>query len=420
LILLCRTAIFAVLERNSRVGLCHDQPMTPPEKTKADTKEEGASNVAKRVQQGINLTLAGLLHDTLGQTDKLQTALTEAAQKHLNLGDAQAAGHLAEVWHAGTFNLDAARKGLGGLLEAKLSTPNDPVADLQVLSHGQVVAKAQLKYLRRPAATTKAISEPRYDTVQKVVPSDQVASVRRVAAARGEDGLGNRNFPDTAKRVKGQLEHNGVRSEPLSKAEAEKLVGDQASAVKNLRGRGVAGQVAQAALVSAAIGVTTSALGNLGKHHRGEVTGRQMLLEAGQAGAVSAATAAATMGLTVALRRVASANVVGAMAGTMVEIGKDGKALAFGEIDLSVFGERAAKHAVGGAGALAGAEAGALIGTLIFPGVGTIVGGMIGGSLGSLASTKSLELGITGVKHVLSRGTVASSEPAMQLPLLVT
>jgi hypothetical protein len=311
--------------------------------------------------------------------------------------------------------LDAARKGLGGLLEAKLSTPNDPVADLQVLSHGQVVAKAQLKYLRRPAATTKAISEPRYDTVQKVVPSDQVASVRRVAAARGEDGLGNRNFPDTAKRVKGQLEHNGVRSEPLSKAEAEKLVGDQASAVKNLRGRGVAGQVAQAALVSAAIGVTTSALGNLGKHHRGEVTGRQMLLEAGQAGAVSAATAAATMGLTVALRRVASA-----MAGTMVEIGKDGKALAFGEIDLSVFGERAAKHAVGGAGALAGAEAGALIGTLIFPGVGTIVGGMIGGSLGSLASTKSLELGITGVKHVLSRGTVASSEPAMQLPLLVT
>jgi hypothetical protein len=377
--------------------------MTPSEKTKADSEKEGAPKVVGQVQRGINLTLAGLLHGTLAQTDKLQEALTEAAQKHGNLGDAQAAGHLAEVWHAGTFQFDAARKSLGGLLEAKLSKPNDSIADLQILSRGQVVAEAQVKYLCKPAATTKAISEPRYDNVQKVVPNDQVPSVRRVAAARGEDGLGNRNFPDTAQRAKGQVEHQGVRSEPLSKPEAEKLVGDQTTAVKNLRGREIVGQVAQAALVSAAIGVTTSALGNIGKRRRGEITGKQMLLEAGEAGALSGVTAVATMGLTVALRRVASGNVVGAMAGTLVEIAKDGKDLFDQKIDAGVFGERAAKHAVGGAGTLAGAEAGAFIGTLIFPGVGTIVGGMVGGGIGSFLGQQSLELGIKGVKHVLSK-----------------
>jgi len=87
-------------------------------------------------------------------------------------------GDIAEPWHAGTTNIYAVAKGIEGI---DAIVPRDiSVYDIIAFSPTEFL-KAQLKYFKTPEDTAKAISNPKYDGLIKIVPSDQLEAVKEVA-----------------------------------------------------------------------------------------------------------------------------------------------------------------------------------------------------------------------------------------------
>lgn len=96
---------------------------------------------------------------------------------------AQRAGEAAEVFHGGTFNVDAARRGRVDL-RAEIGPRNYQTVDLRVVDTrtGETVRTAQSKYCGDARQTGGAINNPKYNGVdEKIVPADQLGEVRRNA-----------------------------------------------------------------------------------------------------------------------------------------------------------------------------------------------------------------------------------------------
>lgn len=139
-----------------------------------------------------------------------------------------AKGDVAEAWHAGTFRVDAARRGV----DANSFTPRDtsPV-DIEVHRDG-IRETAQLKFYRTAEDSARAISHPKYAEMdQKVVPSDQLEGVREAAARLSTRNLESRpdvaaSYGHTRDTVDDRLRHGEVASKPLSERDAREIVKD--------------------------------------------------------------------------------------------------------------------------------------------------------------------------------------------------
>lgn len=140
-----------------------------------------------------------------------------------------AKGDVAEAWHAGTFNVDAVRRGA----DSSAFAPRDasPV-DVVVRGAKGPGEAAQLKYYRSAEDTAKAISHPKYkDLEQMVVPSEQVEGVREAAARLAARNAETRpDVADLYSRVRDKaddrLRLDGTESRPLSEREARDIVKD--------------------------------------------------------------------------------------------------------------------------------------------------------------------------------------------------
>lgn len=164
---------------------------------------------------------------------RVESALEDVIAEMGRLADNEkglhyAKGDVAEAWHAGTFNVDAVRRGADGSAFA----PRDasPV-DVAVRGGGTAEA-AQLKYYRSPEDTAKAISHPKYaDLEQKVVPSDQVDGVREAAARLAAKNVEKcpevaDSYGHTRDTVDDRLRLDGTESRPLSERESRDIVKD--------------------------------------------------------------------------------------------------------------------------------------------------------------------------------------------------
>lgn len=337
--------------------------------------------------------------------DALRTAQGEAQSllsQYSGVGLAQQAGRIAECWHEGTFNANAALSGRPDLA-ATLRPPAGPAAagpDVVVFRAGQEVAQAQLKYLARSAQTTFEWSRPVYAGMQKV------ARVRELAAQRAQTGtLKAPEFGDTVRAATDRISADGVTSRPLTKAGAERLARNPG----RIGAAGLITEMAQAlkwgAAGGAALGGEFSAVSNLNAYMQGRKSGSDALTRvaadtarsavAGAAvSAVSAASRSALLragvsGLSRSAGPVAPAATVYDAAASTVD---DVCAFYRGEIGGGELAGRVAantgKAAVRGGWGWAGMETGAAIGTAIFPGVGTVVGGALGGLAGFLFGSK--------------------------------
>lgn len=363
------------------------QPVSSEEETLDQHILEGAS-VAVNAQQARAA-------EVVGQGLKDLHQVNSTAQQN-----AQQAGFRAEIHHETTFNTDAIRKGVK--VRAVRPTGNGP-ADLQLKVEQQVIGEVQVKNCKTVARTTAAISETKYDGMQKVVPSDQAAGVRRVAGKRGVDGLGERNYADTSQTAAAQVEHSGAASKPLTYDDAQN---------KNLGRAMLTGEVGSAARAgaqgAALIGGAVSAVTNINAVWKGEKTpleaagglAKDTAAAAGTGAASAVATTLLTTGLTrTGLQALSKGGAPGAAVSVGIEIGKDLFALSKGEISGTQAAARGAEHIAGGAGAWGGAAAGAALGTAIFPGVGTIVGGFVGG----MGGNAGVRAAISGVKKAFKR-----------------
>ncbi len=160
----------------------------------------------------------------LGVESSLEELIRDMARVAVNQKDLHyAKGDVAELWHADTLNLHAAQRGLNveafaprnaGAIDVAVSGANDGLA-------------AQLKYYKGAEETAKAISDPKYQGLEKVVPSDQLDSVRaaalRLASKNGERPEVAESYEHTARVASDRLRLDGAESRPLSEEQAVDL-----------------------------------------------------------------------------------------------------------------------------------------------------------------------------------------------------
>lgn len=134
-------------------------------------------------------------------------------------------GFTAEAHHVGSFNIEAAAKGqLNHSATLDVGKVNDPVADIRVTtpdgSHDY-----QVKFYKDGDSSAAALSPKKYDTVGKVVPKDQVDSVKEAATKRAAKAEGNRpdvanSNKDTAQKATDRIssdDKQNIQSTPLNR-----------------------------------------------------------------------------------------------------------------------------------------------------------------------------------------------------------
>lgn len=302
--------------------------------------------------------------------------LLETKRRFVGSGHEQCAGRLAEVWHAGTFNAAAVRIGskLRAVTTASMGAPGDP-ADVLIKLDQEIKLKVQLKFCNLSGRTMDAIADRRYDGMQRVVPADQVRAVRRLAASRGIDGLGKRNFPATAAEASATIRSGRVSSAPLSRADAQNLVRQPEVVVNQRRTVVGAGAVGNAALGAALIAVGISAVTDAKAVHTGQKSLPEATRAAGTAALRSGASAAVGTAVTLMARRVCSANPAAAIGGIAADLALNAVELQRGQIDRAELLNRSASSVARAVGTAAGAA----LGSALLPGLGTAVGSTLGG-----------------------------------------
>lgn len=308
------------------------------------------------------------------------------------------AGFRAEHHHAATFNADAARKGLN--VRALLNKGGAP-ADLIIVGRGgQTLSEVQVKNCKTAARTARSVSDSKYDGMGKVVPADQADQVRDLAGRRGQDGLGHRNYADTAQKASGKVEAGGAGSQGLTYKQAQS---------RNLAARMAVSELGAASKAGAASGALAGGLMSAVMNGHAAVKGEKTAAEAAHdivadtatAALGGAVSAAVTSGITLAVCRVGGqvltkGGLPGAVASAGIGVSKDVLAWQQGRLPGAEVGTQAMGHVAQSGGAWAGALAGAAICAPI-P-AGPVVGGMIGGALGSHAGRAMLEKGRTALE----------------------
>lgn len=119
-------------------------------------------------------------------------------------------GFAAEAHHAGSFNIEAAAKGQNNhRATLDVGTHNDPVADIHVVTPDGTT-KHQVKFYQDGEKTAGALSPGKYDGVGKIVPKDQVDSVKeasRKQALRNKETRPevSKSYQDTADNATDKL-----------------------------------------------------------------------------------------------------------------------------------------------------------------------------------------------------------------------
>ncbi|MEZ4405297.1 MAG: hypothetical protein R3A52_02220 [Polyangiales bacterium] len=337
--------------------------------------------------------------------------LDEVAAQYRNNPLHSAKGFLAEAFHVGTFNVDAVRRGLNHVRAERVGGNGHVDARVHV---GDQSLDYQIKYYRDAGETAKALSDPHYDGMWKLAPSDQVGGVRAEAMARAARIEGHRpeqaaHLRDTADHVSGRLEGGGARSHALDHDDAVRLAREGQRGESNLSGHGVsidrviepldvAREAAKAGLsavaISAAIASAPHVIATLRSVYEGDRDRAIRSLKAaaregvhgGGAGFLRGAVASGVqvmcrIGALGEAARSATPGAVGAVTAMVLRAMVDAYRLSRGEITPTEFGDRTAGGCAAGVAGMYGAAVGQAV--IPIPVVGALVGSFVGSLLGS-------------------------------------
>jgi len=137
-------------------------------------------------------------------------------------------GDIAEAFHGGTLGIDGVAKNI---LDQKITIPRDtsPV-DIEARNSFNII-KAQIKYYKTPLDTAKAISNPKYEALYKIVPEDQLEGVKQEAYKLYLKNINNRpeqakQYYHTFKNVSDRLKLGDANSKPISNSEMLKIANE--------------------------------------------------------------------------------------------------------------------------------------------------------------------------------------------------
>ncbi|BBP00327.1 hypothetical protein [Sulfuriferula nivalis] len=389
-----------------------------------DYGKSQASWVASHIEQGAKAAgvvnvgrYAGQIEATIGQanTDMARTIFTKDANisQALNLD-----GFIAEQHHVDTFNLEAAAQGSS--YRAKALVPDGTAygknsMDIGIYDEkGQLVKRYQAKYGQHADATQDLWEKGDYRGQRKLVPADQVNDINGATD---------------------KIEHDGVQSKPLTKAEAKELQ-DKAQRHEesktyewnDVSRTEIAKQIGKQALVGAALTAGFHGVRVFGRRIWNDLLGKKNppLSADLQDFFQSSVKSAAHVGVQVA---VSGAIVVSAKNGwlgavlknspagrlaSMAYLGMENAKVLFkfakgemtGEEAADAMGKTTTSLAISMASAAQGAMLGAAYGTVFGP-AGTIVGGIVGGIAAGMAGSKIGEAVYEGGKNIVKTAVKA-------------
>lgn len=197
---------------------------------------------------GVNIS-ADAASVYVGRVEKAIDQLTKDIVKlKSNQSDAQLGGYIAEHWHTGTFNVDAAAADSSSHATALESTAYASVDMMVESTNG--VKNYSSKYMATAedsavaqATFSRETGQPKYINQDQVVPTDQLSDAKAVAHRRAL--LNNDTRPEVSDSYRNTEQHltdritddKGVESKSLSKDEdlqiAKEVKKDQFDAEKH-------------------------------------------------------------------------------------------------------------------------------------------------------------------------------------------
>ncbi|MER6364482.1 hypothetical protein [Kitasatospora sp. NPDC001527] len=330
------------------------------------------------------------------ETLRTQETVRRLAERYVNIGNAQRAGHLFEVMHELSFNRRAIMAGSAvraRVTEWAVGGSPTAAADLQFVVGGAVVGEVQAKLMDRVAGTAAQLSRPDYAGMTRLVAADRAAAVedlldRRLAMDSG--GVRYADFADARAHLTDRLDHGGVRSTPVDLADAHRAARDPAGWARGQTARAVGGEAAAAgaaaATVGGLIGAVTSAATQAARFRAGEISAACAALTASAAAARAAVRSGSAASLSSLVRTAATAGrlpavlgggeLASATVGAAYAVAEAGLDLARGRIDAAGFAERSCEATL--TTALSWGCGAAVQAVLPVPVVGALVGGLVG------------------------------------------
>jgi hypothetical protein len=308
-------------------------------------------------------------------------------------------GFIAEQHHADTFNMEAAARGSSYHAEVLKPATGERYRENSVDivirdANGKIVKRYQSKYGSDSESTQVLFDNGDYRGQRKLVPEGQSKDIQGSTEV---------------------IEHEGIKSKPLSKEEAkehQRKIQEEKEAKQyewnDVNGKAIAKNIAHKAGVSALLAVGFQGARIIGRRIWNSLTGKQnkeieedaaeFVENAIKSGASAGLTVAVTGGITVAaksgwLGSILKSTPVGHIANAVcigVENVKILADFATGKITGEEALDKAGDATCSLVGSLAlgakGASIGAAIGTALGP-VGTAIGGIAGGIIGGIAGS---------------------------------
>jgi hypothetical protein len=349
------------------------------------------------------------------------------ARRYANHAVEQRAGHMFELMHALSFNLDAIaqRSDLRAQVTewAAGGSQNGPV-DLQVLGKSGLVSEAQAKLLERTSELASSISDPSYRGMDRIVPADKVADVERILDGRlkGDPGaLRYDDYLDARAHLDDRLSAGAVESDPVTRNQALDGAEDPSSwqhrQVLGAAVNEVAAAAAAGAVIGGGITLLISAASEAARFRAHETSAMRAAVTASGSAAKAAVRSGAVAGvgqsLSLAARMghlptaLSGGTLPYAISNAAFSVGASGLAYARGQID-------AAELAAQSASTLTTTTlvwACGVVGQTVIP--VPVVGALVGGTVGQVAATvviQGLRLAI-----VAGRADRADEERLLQL-----
>lgn len=351
-------------------------------------------------------------------SDANQTIMHEMTRRaNLPVGNLQ--GFFAEVWHSGTFSVDAYKKGLWKLVATTPHSTGRGSPDVVVARGDELLREYQAKFYRTASATARQLWNPDYDSQRKLVPSDQLAKIKEVAARKAVQEAASRphvarSAQHTASNATDHVAHDGVESTPISRSESAEFAqrardGEPVIVMDDvLTWKDVARNASIGGAVAAGLGFAAAATPHIiaavraykdsnrlsdeaFQRHLGAglAAGSEQAFWSGLQGAVATGLVfAASKGALGEAVRAIGPGPIGALAVISVHGIRDGLAVGRGELDVASFAGRTAVNAASATGGLAGAA----VGQVLVP--VPVVGGLVGSTVGALVArhgVKALE-----------------------------
>ncbi|MGR5448690.1 hypothetical protein ACP3V3_02655 [Vibrio sp. PNB22_3_1] len=191
------------------------------------TKQSALNDAVSRGLGSFNQAQTTLLDEALNAYgDILKQTITNKSGEITNQTLAVQQGFLAEGHHAASFNINAASKGVNNVHASMDSiSATDPVVDIRIAESNGTFTDVQVKYYKDGTASAKAISDPKYNSVRKIVPKDQLSDAQLEAgkqAARNQQTRPeiSKNYQNTADKVDDSIRSSSnpkVQSDPIAR-----------------------------------------------------------------------------------------------------------------------------------------------------------------------------------------------------------